>query len=123
MSETKTPMPIADAVAAWGQRDIRFREFLQITGYSRGYIQGIEQRGLWKYGGTEKGTGNWRAYSLKDMVAFMLGEVLMGAGFTGESAWALIRDNLDQIIEGCLLRKETDFSEMRNTIQITIPTA
>ena len=110
-------------VDRWADRKIRFREFLAITTYARGYVQGIEKRGLWKYSGPEKGTGNWRAYSMKDVFAFFLAETLVLAGFEGEAAWAIVRSNIDEIIIRTILDREAEFSVTRNTVRITIPAA
>jgi hypothetical protein len=113
---------IEAAVNAWCDRKIRFREFLEITGLERGYIQGIEKRGLWKYSGPESGTGNWRSYSPKDVLAFKLSERFRRAGFVAESAWSIIRSEIDRLIVDCgILRLDAEYSFMLSGMKVTLP--
>ncbi len=124
LSATDLPEHIRARIDFWTTPRIRFRELLEITMLERGYVQGIEQRGLWKYSGPEKGTGRWRSYSPKDLLAFTLSKKLTGAGFEAEDAWGIIKGELNRMLVDCgILRTMTEYSFARNALLITIPAA
>jgi len=117
-------MTAEEAVADWYDGRFRFREVVLLTGLDRGYIQGIEDRGLWKYATKNAGTGNWRSYSLADLLALRLARTLTLAGFEAAMAWGIIQGELKNIIvEVGMLHSRSEHSVIRNTIKITIPAA